>query len=552
MRFPEVGEIFAARYRIESMLGSGGFSRVYMATQTDLDRKVAIKILQPPLHSAHTNEERAEKLRGLISRFEREAKMLSKLRCPHTITVYDHGRDQEGQLFMSIEYVDGMTLSELIRREGALSPNRVAKIMRQVLMSLYEAHELGMLHRDIKPQNIMVFSHMGMDDQVKLLDFGIVKLIGTESRDHTDLTSDDTLVGTPRYMAPEYIRGAQIGPSSDLYSLGLVMYELLVGERAIQADSSIQIIGKQLERDSFYLPQSLVNVDLALRAIINGMVEKDTTKRYDSASKILKDIEARSEDRHALPPFAPALPILENPLPARVTTPMQATRHTAGAPQYTTNQHLHDPTAAELALPELGVEPITESNNSALKIGALAALFILLIGGGAIAAIVMVSASGGEKSPEASTDNIAATTETRQEKPPADAAAKADTTPIAAKADKPPKQPEAPIDPPEATSPSEEAAPSRGSHEPDEAPAKKLAPTPPPELVKEPESAEETEPVEKKPVIKRRATKTRTKQAAKTKPSKETTPKEAVKAPVKVEAPKKAPPKKKYDIVVEE
>ena len=308
MRFPEIGEIFAENYRIEKMLGSGGFSRVYKATQIDLERAVAVKILQPPIQSTQDERERDEKLQGLINRFEREARMVSKLKSPHTITMYAYGQDSQGQLFMSIEYVDGRTLSELVREQGALEPDRVAKIMRQVLISLYEAHELGMLHRDIKPQNIMAYEHLGQRDQVKLLDFGIVKLIGTEStRDQIDLTSDDTLVGTPRYMAPEYIRGEELTASSDLYSLGLVMYELLVGERAIQADSSIQIIGKQLERESFYLPQFLPSIDIALRRIIDGMLEKNTAIRYDSALKVIEDLEAREADRHTAPPHAPPL-----------------------------------------------------------------------------------------------------------------------------------------------------------------------------------------------------------------------------------------------------
>ena len=148
MRFPEIGEIFADNYRIERLLGSGGFSRVYQATQLDLDRAVALKILQPPIHGVSSDQERDEKLQGVISRFKREARMVSKLKSPHTITMYAHGQTEDGQLFMSIEYVDGQTLSDLVKQDGALEPDRVAKIMRQVLVSLYEAHQLHMLHRD--------------------------------------------------------------------------------------------------------------------------------------------------------------------------------------------------------------------------------------------------------------------------------------------------------------------------------------------------------------------------------------------------------------------
>ena len=318
MRFPEVGELFAQKYRIEALLGSGGFSRVYKATQVDLEREVAIKILQPPVRlGAASEREIQERLNGLMSRFAREARMVSKLRSPHTITMYDYGRTRDGQMFMSLEFVDGLTLGQLIQAQGALSPDRVAQIMRQVLIALYEAHQMGMLHRDLKPQNIMVFEHMGVADQVKLLDFGIVKLIGQEStREVADLTADDTLVGTPRYMSPEYIRGEEIGPGADIYSFGLVAYELLVGERAIRADSSIQIIGMQLERDSFCLPPE-IDIDPALRAIIDGMLEKDPHSRYAEIGPILEDLQARAQDPHTLPPHARRLQgIRTAPLPA--------------------------------------------------------------------------------------------------------------------------------------------------------------------------------------------------------------------------------------------
>lgn len=295
MNFPVPGEIFANKYRIDDLLGKGGFSRVYRAIQIDIDRPVALKILRPPIYAHTTEVERQKKLEGLTVRFNREAKMMSKLRSPHTIIMYDYGQTEDGLLFMVIEYIDGMDLTNLIRRHGATEPERVAKILKQVLISLHEAHQLGMLHRDIKPQNIMIYNHLGLKDQVKLLDFGIVKLIDEESKsDMKDLTDDGTLVGTPRYMSPEYIRGARIGPPSDIYSMGLVVYELLVGAQAITAESSIQIIGKQLEPQSFFLPDDLP-ISAEFRRIINRMLHKDPTQRYQNAEEILHDIEAMKE-----------------------------------------------------------------------------------------------------------------------------------------------------------------------------------------------------------------------------------------------------------------
>ena len=291
MNFPAPGEIFANKYRIDDLLGKGGFSRVYRAVQVDIERSVALKILRPPIYAHSTEVERRQKLEGLSIRFNREATMMSKLRSPHTIIMYDYGQTEDGLLYMVLEYIDGLDLTGQIKAHGKTEPDRVAKMLRQVLISLHEAHLLGMLHRDIKPQNIMVYDHLGLKDQIKLLDFGIVKLINDEAKSDTkDLTDDGTLVGTPRYMAPEYIRGSQIGPPSDIYSLGLVAYELLVGHQAIKAESSIQIIGKQLEPESFFLPQS-VGVSTEFRRIINRMLHKDPARRYQSASEILADLE---------------------------------------------------------------------------------------------------------------------------------------------------------------------------------------------------------------------------------------------------------------------
>lgn len=291
MNFPAPGEVFANKYRIDDLLGKGGFSRVYRAVQVDIERSVALKILRPPIYAHSTEVERRQKLEGLSIRFNREATMMSKLRSPHTIIMYDYGQTDDGLLYMVLEYIDGLDLTGQIKKYGKTEPERVAKMLRQVLISLHEAHLLGMLHRDIKPQNIMVYNHLGLTDQIKLLDFGIVKLINDEAKsDQKDLTDDGTLVGTPRYMAPEYIRGAKIGPPSDIYSLGLVTYELLVGHQAIKAESSIQIIGKQLEPESFFLPQQ-IGISVEFRRIINRMLHKNPELRYQSASEILADLE---------------------------------------------------------------------------------------------------------------------------------------------------------------------------------------------------------------------------------------------------------------------
>src|SRR5690606_38246189 len=141
-------------------------------------------------------------------RFQQEARLVSRLRSPFTITMYDYGRTPSGLLYMVLEYVSGQSIAELLAGGAPVAPQRVVKILNQILISLHEAHALGMLHRDLKPANIMVYEHLGQADQVKLLDFGIAKVIGdSHQQRNIDLTSDGNIIGTPRYMSPEQIRG---------------------------------------------------------------------------------------------------------------------------------------------------------------------------------------------------------------------------------------------------------------------------------------------------------------------------------------------------------
>ncbi|MEZ4461861.1 MAG: serine/threonine-protein kinase [bacterium] len=279
--FPKTGDLFEGRYRIGPMIGAGGFARVYKANQEDLGREVALKILTPPKEGTYDAK--------IVDRFNQEARLVSKLRDPRTITMFDFGRSADGLLYMVFEYVNGVSLSHLISSSSPLKPARVVKILEQILSSLEEAHALGVLHRDIKPGNVMVFDHIGRADQVKLLDFGIAKLTG---QDHpkVDLTADGALIGTPRYMSPEQIRGEELSPHSDIYSLGLVAYEMLIGKKAIESNSSVTIIGKQLDAASFTLPP-ITGVPPKLTEIVNKMLAKDRSARFGSAGEVIKALQ---------------------------------------------------------------------------------------------------------------------------------------------------------------------------------------------------------------------------------------------------------------------
>ena len=275
--FPKPGDLFEGRYRIRSMIGSGGFARVYSAMQEDLGRVVALKILTPPKDGDYETK--------VVDRFNQEARLVSRLQDPHTITMFDFGRSADGLLYMVFEYVNGVSLSHLISTEAPLAPTRVVKILLQTLSSFEEVHAMGVLHCDIKSGNIMVFERVGRADQAKLLDFGIAKLTGSDQLPQ-DLTADGALIGTPRYMSPEQIRGEKLTAQSDIYSLGLVAYEMLMGKKAIESNSSVTIIGKQLDPQSFALPV-MASVSVGLRTIINRMLAKERDGRYLNASDVM-------------------------------------------------------------------------------------------------------------------------------------------------------------------------------------------------------------------------------------------------------------------------
>jgi serine/threonine protein kinase len=304
-RFPDVGETFEGKYRIEGLLGRGGYAKVYRATQLELERDVAIKVLSPNVQNIEASESNSGSVEALALRFEREAKLVSQLRSPYTVTMHDYGRTDEDLLYMVLEYIDGITLDDA---EVPMEPERISKILRQVLKSLHEAHDRGLLHRDLKPANIMLYEHLGEQDQAKLLDFGIAKLIGERNadraRNEADITGDATLLGTPRYMAPEQIRGDEVGPTRDIYSLGLIAYEMLVGRKAITEDDSVKIMAKHISDEPLRASPEECDPDLA--RIINEMLAKRPEERYQSVRDVIDDLQAyeRGEQLQAAPDSA--------------------------------------------------------------------------------------------------------------------------------------------------------------------------------------------------------------------------------------------------------
>ncbi len=309
------GERLAGRYEIIEPLGKGGFAQVYRGLQLGMNRPVAIKIMAPKLDGIKaSNHDTA--LEDFARRFEKEAQVLSTLHDPSTVTVHDYGVTDDGIPYMILELVEGTSLDQLEPHELPMPEHRLVRILMRILESLREAHFLSILHRDIKPSNIMIFSRLGEPDHVKVLDFGMAKIYqGNSNTDVAQETQNGMLIGTPRYMAPELIREPEkAGPGSDLYSLGLVCYELLTGQRAINAQETMLQISMQLGEESLTLPEEL-DISDALRDLINKMLDKNLATRWTGAQHVINELNQK---------VIPHLSAPERPEPTKHPNPFLA------------------------------------------------------------------------------------------------------------------------------------------------------------------------------------------------------------------------------------
>ena len=216
-----VGELIAGRYELEELVGSGGMSSVYRAHDRLLERTVALKIL----HEQFTRDD------DYVERFRREARAVAQLAHPNIVTVIDRG-EQDGRQFIVFEYVDGMNLKELMTQEGPLSPREAIELALQVARGLSFAHESGLVHRDVKPQNVL----LDADGRAKVTDFGIAHAVDVDG-----MTITGTIMGTSNYIAPEQARGQPVDEQTDVYSLGCVLYELLVGDVPFDGDNFVAV-----------------------------------------------------------------------------------------------------------------------------------------------------------------------------------------------------------------------------------------------------------------------------------------------------------------------
>jgi eukaryotic-like serine/threonine-protein kinase len=264
--------VLGDRYTLLEVLGDGGMARVYLARDNVLDRDVALKVLR----EQYAGDE------AFVERFRREARSAASLNHPSIVQVYDQGRAQEdGTYYIAMEYVPGGTLKERIVREGPLDHREAAGIASRVAEALKTAHARGIVHRDIKPHNVL----LGASGETKVADFGIARAASSKTMTETNL-----VLGTSAYMSPEQVRGERVGPASDLYSLGVVLYEMLTGEQPYRAEDPIATAMKHLEEPPAHPGVANPAIPEGLDALVVKLLAKDPEDRYANAAVLAEDL----------------------------------------------------------------------------------------------------------------------------------------------------------------------------------------------------------------------------------------------------------------------
>lgn len=298
-----LGQMLDGRYRLESVLGRGGMGVVYRATHIHLDTQCAVKVLHPELVSNQ----------AAIERFRREARAAGRIQHPNAIQVTDFGVAQDGVVYLVMEMVQGDTLRDVLKKEKKIVPARAIEMMLQVCAAVHEAHEKGVIHRDLKPDNIILQAGT-MPERLKVLDFGIAKLrereasgesrvLGEAPREfEKTLTEAGMLIGTPQYMSPEQCRAKKLDPRSDIYSLGVIAYEMLGGRLPFTGETPIEVVLKHIKELPPPLREVNPEISPALEGVVMRSLEKDANARQSTTAEFAEELKAAMQG--AAPPPA--------------------------------------------------------------------------------------------------------------------------------------------------------------------------------------------------------------------------------------------------------
>src|SRR5688572_22558482 len=298
-----IGTILAGKYRIDERLNEGGMGTVYRATHVLMEKTVALKVLRPSLAADEK----------IVARFSREARAASRISHPNALSVTDFGEDDNGIVFLVMEFLSGKTLKQVIRDDGPLPLQRVVEITRQVGDALNAAHAQGVVHRDLKSDNIMLLDSVATD-HAKVLDFGIAKINEPGEARDSGLTAPNLVIGTPQYMSPEQCsQETEIDSRSDIYSLGVILYEMLVGHVPFTADSPTMVMMKHLQEPVPSVLDERSDLPPTVARVIARAMAKLPGNRYQTVAELVEDLTIAS----GLATFAPVPPQMAS----RASTP---------------------------------------------------------------------------------------------------------------------------------------------------------------------------------------------------------------------------------------
>ena len=280
---PLISQLVADRYRVIRKLGEGGMGAVYLAEHVVIEKKLVLKVLAPDL----------ARRSDLVARFLQEARSASRIGHENVIDISDFGQSAEGYVYIAMEYLEGKDLGQVVRAEGALAWKRVRDILIQICRALRAAHDKGIVHRDMKPENIFLIQREGRPEFVKILDFGIAKIMGLDPNGPR-LTRTGMIFGTPEYMAPEQAEGKEADHRVDVYAVGCIAYHLMTGHTPFVAENFMAMLTKHLMEDP--VPPSVRRPDLEITpemdAVVLKALEKDRDRRYQNMAEFLEAVSA--------------------------------------------------------------------------------------------------------------------------------------------------------------------------------------------------------------------------------------------------------------------
>jgi serine/threonine protein kinase len=292
-----IGRRVAGKFVVEQFLGGGAMGAVYRARDDSLDRKVALKVMHPAVAIDPS----------FVSRFHREAKAASRLDHPNSMRVIEFGEEPDGLLFIAMEYLEGRELYKVIHEDWPLSDARIADIMMKALAAIAVGHDMGVIHRDLKPENIMILTRKDDEgqDMVKVCDFGIAKITepddtapdGAPKTAGVKLTTAGVVVGTPEYMSPEQARGEKLDSRSDLYSMGIILYQLLTGRTPFLADTALAVVLKHITEPPEPPHVIYPEVHRGLEAVALRALAKSKNERFQTARDMRAALKAAIEGR---------------------------------------------------------------------------------------------------------------------------------------------------------------------------------------------------------------------------------------------------------------